>query len=65
LNGIIRQVVAERPQVVLVDLAGHLASIPGADTDQAMRPDGVHFSPDASAEMAAWFGPLVVAAARR
>ncbi len=65
LNGIIRQVVAERPQVVLVDLAGHLASVPGADTDQAMRPDGVHFSPDASTEMAAWSGPLVVAAARR
>jgi len=65
LNDIIRQVVAERPQVVLVDLAGHLASIPGADRDQGMRPDGVHFSPDAAAEMAAWFGPLVVAAARR
>jgi hypothetical protein len=30
-----------------------------------MRPDGVHFSPDAATEMAAWFGPLVVAAARR
>ncbi len=65
LNEIIRQVVAERPQVVLVDLAGHVASIPGADTDQALRPDGVHFSPDAAAEMAAWFGPQVVAAARR
>jgi len=65
LNDIIRQVVAERPQVVLVDLAGHLASIPGADSDQALRPDGVHFSPDAAAEMAAWFGPLVVAAAHR
>ena len=65
LNDIIRQVVAERPQVVLVDLAGHLASIPGADTDQSLRPDGVHFSPDAAAEMAAWFGPLIVAAARR
>jgi hypothetical protein len=65
LNDIIRQVATERPQVVLVDLAGHLASIPGADTDQAMRPDGVHFSPDAATEMAAWFGPLVVAAARR
>jgi peptidoglycan/LPS O-acetylase OafA/YrhL len=65
LNAIIRQVVAERPQVVLVDLAGHLASIPGADSDQAMRPDGVHFSPDASADMAEWYGPLIVAAARR
>jgi peptidoglycan/LPS O-acetylase OafA/YrhL len=65
LNDIIRQVVAERPQVVLVDLAGHLASIPGADTDQALRPDGVHFSPDAATEMAAWFGPVVAAAARR
>jgi SGNH domain (fused to AT3 domains) len=65
LNAIIHQVVAERPQVVLVDLAGHLASIPGADSDQAMRPDGVHFSPDASTEMAGWYGPLIVAAARR
>ena len=65
LNEIIRQVAAERPQVVLVDLEAHLMSIPGADTDQAMRPDGVHFSPDAATEMAAWFGPLIVAAARR
>ena len=65
LNEIIRQVAAERPQVVLVDLEAHLMSIPGADTDQTMRPDGVHFSPDAATEMAAWFGPLIVAAARR
>ena len=34
LNEIIRQVAAERPQVVLVDLEAHLMSIPGADTDQ-------------------------------
>jgi peptidoglycan/LPS O-acetylase OafA/YrhL len=65
LNDIIRQVAAERPQVVLVDLEAHLMSIPGADRDQAMRPDGVHFSPDAATEMAGWFGPLVVAAGRR
>jgi hypothetical protein len=38
--------------------------MPGADTDHALRPDGVHFSPDASKAMAAWYGPQIVAAAR-
>jgi len=64
LNAIIRQVVSERPGVALVDVAGHIASISGADTDQSLRPDGVHFSDAASRQMAAWYGPQIVAAAR-
>jgi peptidoglycan/LPS O-acetylase OafA/YrhL len=64
LNAIIHEVAAERPAVVLVDLAAHMASIPGADTDQSLRPDGVHLSPAASRIMADWYGPQIVAAAR-
>jgi hypothetical protein len=64
LNDIIRRIAAERPDVVLVDLAEHVAGIPGADTDQSLRPDGVHLSPQASRTMADWYGPLIVAAAR-
>jgi lysophospholipase L1-like esterase len=64
LNTIIRQIAAERPAVVLVDLAAHVAAMPGFDTDQSARPDGVHLSPDASRAMADWYGPQIVAAAR-
>ena len=64
LNAIIRQIATERPAVVLVDLASHVAAIPGFDTDQSARPDGVHLSPEASRAMADWYGPQIVAAAR-
>ena len=61
-NEIIRQV-CRAPHVVL-DLAGHVASIPGADTVRPCAPTAA-LLPDAAAEMAAWFGPQIVAAARR
>jgi hypothetical protein len=64
LNNIIRRIATERPAVVLVDLAQRVAGIPGADTDQSLRPDGVHLSPEASRTMADWYGPQIVAAAR-
>jgi peptidoglycan/LPS O-acetylase OafA/YrhL len=64
LNTIIRRIATERPGVVLVDLAAHMAGIPGADTDQSLRPDGVHLSPAASRTMADWYGPQIVAAVR-
>jgi lysophospholipase L1-like esterase len=63
LNEIIHTIATERPQVVLVDLAAHVLAS-GADTDQSLRPDGVHFSPEAAQDLAAWFGPQIVAAAR-
>jgi peptidoglycan/LPS O-acetylase OafA/YrhL len=64
LNAIIRHIATERPNVVLVDLAAHVATTPGFDTDQSLRPDGVHLSPEASRAMAGWYGPQIVAAAR-
>jgi peptidoglycan/LPS O-acetylase OafA/YrhL len=63
LNDIIRTIAQERPQVVLIDFAGYVASL-AADAKPDLRPDGVHFTPDAAAQLAAWFGPQVVAAAR-
>jgi hypothetical protein len=62
LNEIIRQIAAERPQIALVDLGGHLDSIPGADTDHNLRPDGVHFTVDTSRQVADWLGPAILAA---
>jgi peptidoglycan/LPS O-acetylase OafA/YrhL len=64
LNDIIRTIASERPEVVLIDFASHVASV-GADIKPDLRPDGVHFTPDAAAQLAAWFGPQIVAAARR
>src|SRR5262249_58871795 len=64
LNAIIRRIATERPAVVLVDLGARVAGMPGADMDQALRPDGVHLSAAASRAMAEWYGPLIVAAVR-
>jgi hypothetical protein len=64
LNEIIRQIAGERPQVVLIDFAGYVGSI-GADAKPDLRPDGVHFTPDSATQLAAWFGPQIVGAARR
>jgi hypothetical protein len=63
LNEIIRTIASERPQVVLIDFAAYVASV-GADTKPDLRPDGVHFTPDAATQLSAWFGPQIVAAAR-
>jgi hypothetical protein len=63
LNEIIRTIASERPQVVLIDFATYVASV-SADTKPELRPDGVHFTPDAATQLAAWFGPQIVAAAR-
>jgi peptidoglycan/LPS O-acetylase OafA/YrhL len=59
LNEIIRQVAVDRPAVTLVDLAAHVASIPGAETDRGLRPDGVHFTLASSRRIADWLGPAV------
>jgi hypothetical protein len=63
LNEIIRQIAVERPQVHVVDLQAYLATIPGSDTDHALRPDGVHFTTESSRRIANWLGPQILAAA--
>jgi hypothetical protein len=59
LNELINQLPTLRPgKVHIVDLAGWLAST-GEDT--RLRPDGVHFGGDQSAEVAArWLGPTLL-----
>jgi peptidoglycan/LPS O-acetylase OafA/YrhL/lysophospholipase L1-like esterase len=64
LNAIITSVAAARPRVALVDLAGHVAAIPGALEDHALRPDGVHFDATSSRAMATWLAPAIVAVTR-
>ncbi|HET9611266.1 MAG TPA: acyltransferase [Acidimicrobiales bacterium] len=62
LNEIIVQVASEREGVAIVDLAGYLQRLPGGEMDPALRPDGVHFSPESAVDVAAWLGPELVAA---
>jgi peptidoglycan/LPS O-acetylase OafA/YrhL len=54
LNELIRKVDAARPEMVVVDLAAHLRSLPGGEMDPDLRPDGVHFSEEASKTLAGW-----------
>ena len=64
-NELVREVAAERPDVVtVIDLAAHLRSRPAGEMDPGLRPDGVHVSEEASGEVAAWLGPQVVEALR-
>lgn len=51
-----------RVGAIEVDLAGHLASLPGGELDPALRPDGVHFTEATATTVAAWLGPAVLAA---
>jgi len=65
LNQLIAEVAAERPAVVrVIDVAGHLRSLPGGELDPRLRPDGVHLTEDASEEIVGWLGPEVVAGAK-
>ncbi len=50
-NDVLREVVASRPGVELVDLASWLDANPQVATDQALRPDGVHWARPAAAQV--------------
>jgi peptidoglycan/LPS O-acetylase OafA/YrhL len=64
LNQLIRTVDAARPEMVVVDLAAHLRSLPGGEMDPALRPDGVHFTEKASGALAAWLTSAITDAVR-
>jgi len=59
LNDVLAEVDAARDELVVLDLAGHLAAL-GPTEDARLRPDGVHFSEEASAELVAWLGPALL-----
>ncbi|HEX4866344.1 MAG TPA: acyltransferase family protein [Acidimicrobiales bacterium] len=61
LNELIAEVGAPRPQVHVVDLAGHIDRLP-LEEDAKLRPDGSHFTEDAAREVADWLAPRVLAA---
>jgi peptidoglycan/LPS O-acetylase OafA/YrhL len=62
LNEIIRQIVNEREGAVVIDLQGYLASLPGGEMDERLRPDGVHFENETAVEVADWLGPELMQA---
>jgi hypothetical protein len=61
LNRMIEEMAAARPGVVTVDLAGYIDAKP-PDEDERLRPDGVHFTDESSAEVATWLGPQILRA---
>jgi len=67
LNAIIREVVSTRwDRATVVDLQGHMRARPQGELDWSERPDGNHFSDDASYAMAqSWLGPTINALAPR
>jgi hypothetical protein len=62
-NQIVREVATERPIVRVVELGAHLASLPGGELDNDLRPDGIHFSNETTKLIAPWIGEQVLAAA--
>ena len=60
LNALIRRVDAARDEMVVLDLQAHLAGLPGGELDPSLRPDGVHFSEEASKQVAEWLGPALI-----
>jgi hypothetical protein len=62
-NVLLREVQQERPQLRLVDLARWMKRWPDGQFDPTLRPDGVHFDEDASANVIApWLGPAILRA---
>jgi hypothetical protein len=60
-NDLLRQVQRERPSLRVIDLARWMRLRPGGEFDPAMRPDGVHFAEEASADIVApWLAHSIV-----
>jgi peptidoglycan/LPS O-acetylase OafA/YrhL len=60
-NEVIREVQRERPALRVVDLARWLRLRPGGELDPVLRPDGVHFTDDAAAEIVApWLARAIM-----
>ena len=56
-NEIIRAAVAQRPAVLLVDLAAFMQTLPGGEFAPTLRTDGVHLNPEGSRRVAEWLLP--------
>jgi hypothetical protein len=61
-NQLVAQAIATHAGDHVVDLAAHLASLPGGEMDKRLRPDGVHFTLITTREVANWLGPAIAAA---
>ena len=61
-NALVRELARQRPaEVALVDLAGHVETLPPAQR-AALRPDGIHMTRESAAQLADFIGPAVLAA---
>ncbi len=63
LNAMIREVAATKQRVTVVDLEEHMRSLPEGDLDLTDRPDGIHWSRDASTALGPWLGETIDAIA--
>jgi len=59
LNAMIREVAAGRPRVHVLDLAAHMASMPGGEINLDDRPDGIHWTRDSSRAIAPWLNDSI------
>ena len=64
LNQMIREVAAGRPRVTVLDLAAHMASMPGGEINLTDRPDGIHWTAASSLALAPWIADSVDAIVR-
>ena len=63
-NAMIRELDAERDDVVAVDLAGYAASLPPEQLAD-LREDGIHWTLDGARLIADWLGPEVLASVKQ
>jgi peptidoglycan/LPS O-acetylase OafA/YrhL len=64
LNSMVRQIAASKQRVKVVDLVAHMKTLPEGDLDLTDRPDGIHWSRNASYVLAPWLGDTLLTIAR-
>ena len=60
-NALLVEHAAAHPDVVAVDLAGHVVTLTGSDAaDPWLLPDGMHFTGDTAEVVAEWLAPALI-----
>jgi len=60
LNQMVREVVATKPRAQILDLRGHMRTLPEGEMSLADRPDGIHWAKPAALALAPWLGTSLI-----
>ncbi len=59
-NAMVREVVATKPRAQMLDLEGHMRTLPEGEMSLADRPDGIHWAKPAALALAPWLGTSLI-----